>query len=65
MAAKWLANFVRLFRPEDSSGLSEEKCIHIAVFRSVDDNEVAPGPLKAVVWIIISILVGLGIGHLS
>ena len=65
MAATWFTNFVRLFRPEDSSGLSEEKCIHISVFRTVDDNKVAPGPLKAVVWIIISILVGMGIGHLS
>jgi hypothetical protein len=62
MAIKWTAWVVLLFMPEDSSGFGNEPYFYRPGIRTVMEK---PGiSVKALVWIFISILLGLGISQL-
>ena len=62
MAVSWIYNLILIFQPEDSSRLQDEDAFYAAVFRSV--NKKPPVSVKALVWTVIAILVGLSIGQL-
>jgi hypothetical protein len=62
MAIKWTTWLVLLFIPEDSSGFGNEPYFYRHGIRIVREK---PGvSVKALVWIFISILLGLGISQL-
>lgn len=61
MNASWLTEFIRLFMPEDSSGLNNGNSFTTA-FQPLNKTVVS---LKALVWTAISIGIGLVIGQLN
>ncbi len=62
MPAKWLAEFIMLFRPEESPPFSDEKYPHLTTFRYVKKKSTVS--VKAMVWTVIAIMAGLVIGQL-
>jgi hypothetical protein len=62
MAIKWTTWLVLLFMPEDSSGFGNENYFCRPGIRIV--REKTGISVKALVWIFISILLGLGISQL-
>lgn len=63
MAAAWLSNLAFLFQPEDSSRFADEKHFLPPAFQSLSEKALIS--IKVLIWIIISIIAGLMIGHLS
>jgi hypothetical protein len=62
MAVTWLAKFTLLFPPEESPRLPDDEYTQLKAFRFI--NEKIIFSLKALVWTLISIFAGLGIGQL-
>ena len=62
MITKWVAELLLFFQPEDSCESKDEK-----YFRGSAPIAVIKGPnvsIKALLWLLISILTGLAIGQL-
>ena len=62
MAVNWLSEFVSFFRPEESPRFSDEKYFQGVASQSA--NKKSLFSVKALFWIVISILLGLTIGQL-
>jgi hypothetical protein len=62
MAVSWIYKLILIFQPEDSSQLQNEDAFYVTVFRSV--HKKPPVSVKALIWTVIAILVGLSIGQL-
>ena len=62
MISKWIAKLFLFFQPEDSCGCIDEKYlpIHARVVVIKEPNV----SIKALFWLLISILTGLAIGQL-
>ena len=62
MAVTLLNRLFLLFRPEESPQAPGEQHLTVTSFRMV--NLKSPISLKALVWTVLSILIGLGVGQL-
>lgn len=62
MATTWLAKLIPLFRPEESPRFPEERDQAMTVLRSVERKFTLS--LKALLWTVISILLGVIVGQL-
>jgi hypothetical protein len=62
MAVSWIYKLILIFQPEDSSRLQADDAFYAAIFRSLKKK--TPVSVKALVWTVIAIFVGLSIGQL-
>ena len=62
MANTWLAKLIPLFQPEESSRFREEQHTTMTAFRIVERK--IPISFKALLWTVISILLGVMVGQL-